>query len=109
MTKKDNQTQSPARQQEKEKSAKEEKKNVTRQSAPEIDPKIAQGFAEALQVLNSSGRPYLVGAAFARNEYTGIWRETKDLDVFVKAEDLKAVMEDPRQQAPRVDENGGRL
>lgn len=36
---------------------------------------------------------YLVGGAFAVHKYTGIWRFTKDLDVFLKPEDLKAALD----------------
>ncbi|WP_242928780.1 nucleotidyltransferase [Pontibacter vulgaris] len=53
----------------------------------------AQGFyREALELLNKSGCPYLVGGGFALREYTGIIRETKDLDVFCKAGEYPRIL-----------------
>ena len=41
-------------------------------------------YKRALGALNSGGIPYVVTGAYAIYEYTGIYRETKDLDVFVE-------------------------
>jgi hypothetical protein len=47
--------------------------------------KEAQDFyREALEMLNESGASYMLGGAFAIFHYTGIFRDTKDLDVFCK-------------------------
>jgi len=43
-------------------------------------------FHEVLQVMNSAGVPYAVSGAFALQQHTGIWRDTKDLDLFLPAE-----------------------
>ena len=40
-------------------------------------------YGEALDALNSSGIRYLLGGALALNAHTSIWRDTKDLDLFV--------------------------
>src|ERR671911_621350 len=48
-------------------------------------------YGEALDALNSSGIRYMLGGALALNAHTGIWRDTKDVDVFV-----------PKQVMPRV-------
>ena len=51
----------------------------------EEDWKQAQTFyREALQLLNESREEYLLGGAFALMHHTGIFRNTKDLDVFCK-------------------------
>jgi hypothetical protein len=42
-------------------------------------------YKEALEILNESGAQYMLGGAFAIFHYTGIYRDTKDLDVFCKA------------------------
>ncbi|MDM8175553.1 hypothetical protein QT327_14560 [Olivibacter sp. 47] len=42
-------------------------------------------FKEALKLLNDSGSPYMLGGAFAMFHYTGIFRNTKDLDIFCKS------------------------
>ena len=45
-------------------------------------------FREVLSMLNNCGVPYVVSGAFALQQHTGIWRDTKDLDVFLTAEDV---------------------
>ncbi len=44
-------------------------------------------FRRAIATLRFAKVPFLVGGAFAFNTYTGIWRETRDLDLFLKPED----------------------
>jgi hypothetical protein len=44
--------------------------------------------ADALRALAAAGVPHLVAGAYAFFEYTGIFRDTKDLDVFVRERDL---------------------
>lgn len=41
-------------------------------------------YQEALELLNQCGANYMLGGAFAMFHYTGIYRDTKDLDVFCK-------------------------
>ena len=48
--------------------------------------------ADALRCLAEDGAPYLVAGAYAFFEYTGIFRDTKDLDVFVRRRDLDRVL-----------------
>jgi hypothetical protein len=43
---------------------------------------------DALRALDRSDVPFLVAGAYAFFEYTGIFRDTKDLDLFVRAGDL---------------------
>jgi hypothetical protein len=42
-------------------------------------------YQEALVLLNESGIDYMLGGGFATFHYTGIHRDTKDLDVFCKS------------------------
>lgn len=49
--------------------------------------------ADALRALNASGIPYVVAGAYAFFEYTGIFRDTKDLDVFLRRRDLVAAFD----------------
>ncbi len=46
--------------------------------------------ADALRALACSPVPFLVAGAYALFEYTGIYRDTKDLDLFLRARDLDA-------------------
>jgi len=48
--------------------------------------------ADALRTLNEDGVPYVVAGAYAYFEYTGIFRDTKDLDVFLRRRDLERAM-----------------
>jgi Nucleotidyl transferase of unknown function (DUF2204) len=50
-------------------------------------------YSRWLQIMNQTGVPYVVGGAFALFAYTGIWRNTKDLDIFLKPTDLKSVLD----------------
>jgi len=64
---------------------KEEKKSVTHGDfwVPEQEREV---YKRALRALNERGIPYVVAGAYAIHEHTGIYRETKDLDVFVEPE-----------------------
>jgi len=57
-----------------------------------LEPSEARAFAEALSALNEAGVPYLVAGAFAKHAYTGVWRDTKDLDVLLQPDDLHAAL-----------------
>ena len=46
--------------------------------------------ADALRALAASDVPFLVAGAYAFSEYTGIFRDTKDLDLFLQRDDLDA-------------------
>jgi hypothetical protein len=45
-------------------------------------------FHELLELCNQQQIPYAVSGAFALQQHTGIWRYTKDLDLFVTLENL---------------------
>jgi hypothetical protein len=49
-------------------------------------------FRETLTVLNRCRVPYAVSGAFALQVHTGIWRSTKDIDLFLAPEDMPAAM-----------------
>lgn len=49
-------------------------------------------YATALETLLEARVPFLVGGAWALERYTGIWRDTKDLDVFVRPRDCRRVL-----------------
>jgi len=59
-----------------------------------LDPPMADFYRKILRVLNQQKIPYAIAGAFALHQHTGIWRATKDLDVFLTAENmLRAVTE----------------
>ena len=45
-------------------------------------------FRGVLELFNRLHVPYVVSGAFALQKHTGIWRDTKDLDLFLTAEDV---------------------
>lgn len=59
-------------------------------------------YKRALGALNRGGIPYVVTGAYAIHEYTGIYRETKDLDVFVEPVHLVATMRVLREEGFRT-------
>jgi hypothetical protein len=59
----------------------------------QITPEGADLIARWLTLLNETEAEYMVGGAFAMHAYTGIWRDTKDFDVFLPPHDLKKVLD----------------
>src|SRR5258708_2052970 len=53
----------------------------------------ASFYMDALEKLQATGIPFLVGGALAYSHYTNIPRDTKDMDVFVKPSDCPRVLE----------------
>ena len=55
-------------------------------------------FREVIQLLERKSLPFVISGAFALHEHTGIWRDTKDLDLFLPTEEvgraLKILQED---------------
>lgn len=68
---------------------KEERKSITHGEfwIPEEERVVYQ---RALRALNRAGVPYTVSGLYAVFEYTGIYRQTKDLDLFFRPEDVVA-------------------
>ncbi len=50
-------------------------------------------YCQGLSCLDEAQVPFLVGGAYALQHYTGIKRDTKDLDVFVRCEHVSKAME----------------
>lgn len=74
----------------------EERKSVTHGGfwIPERERRI---YREALEVLNGAGIPFIVSGLYAVYEYTGIYRETKDLDLFFEPGRVVAAAEALKQ------------
>jgi hypothetical protein len=56
-------------------------------------PDKAELYRRALELLNRSGVPYLVGGSYAFQYYAGITRTTKDFDMFVRPRDLQRILD----------------
>ncbi len=60
-------------------------------------------FRDVLEALERRGVPYAVSGAFALRQHTGICRQTKDLDLFVTAENCADALECLRQEGMECD------
>ena len=60
-------------------------------------------YKEALDILNECGAPYMLGGAFAMFQYTGIYRDTKDLDIFCKPSDYPKILKFFAEKGYRTD------
>ncbi|HEU4551342.1 MAG TPA: nucleotidyltransferase [Chitinophaga sp.] len=49
-------------------------------------------YKQALLHLQESGVPFMLGGAFAMFHYTGIYRDTKDLDIFCSPKDYPSIL-----------------
>jgi predicted nucleotidyltransferase len=73
-----------------EKSSQEQKfLPVSSSSPPQFPPDQENLFREVLQLLTDEGVPFVVSGAFALQTHTGIYRDTKDLDLFLSTEDAQ--------------------
>lgn len=75
-----------------------ESSTLTSATAPELPPEADALYREVLQAMNEHGVSYAVAGAFALQKYTGIWRLTKDLDLFLKLQDVPAALRYLEQQ-----------
>jgi len=71
----------------------EDKLPISSSTPPQFAPEQEQLFREVLSLLNHCKVPYVVSGAFALREHTGICRDTKDLDVFLPAENVGRAMQ----------------
>ncbi|GAB2686000.1 nucleotidyltransferase family protein [Mucilaginibacter koreensis] len=60
-------------------------------------------YKEALSHLNESGTRFMLGGAFAMFKYTGIYRDTKDLDVFCKPDEYTKILKHFADKGYRVE------
>ena len=58
-------------------------------AARERTPGELGARSEAIERLTEAGVPFMVGGAYAYGPYTGIYRDTKDLDLFVRKSDAE--------------------
>ncbi len=67
--------------------------DVAHATKPKFTPEEEHVFRLGIDTLNRAGIPFLVAGAFAKYAYTGVWRDTKDLDIFIKPEDVKGSLD----------------
>ena len=68
--------------------AQEGKLPVSSSLPPDFAPQQEKFYRDVLLLMNDCHIPYVVSGAFALYEHTGIWRDTKDLDLFLSASEM---------------------
>jgi hypothetical protein len=58
-----------------------------------LAPAEAHLFRRWLEIMRGTGVPYALGGAYAHYAFTNVWRDSKDLDVFVRPQDVRAVLD----------------
>lgn len=56
-------------------------------------PEEARLFHEWLKIMRRTNVPYALGGAYAQYAFTGVWRDSKDMDVFVRPQDVRALLD----------------
>jgi Nucleotidyl transferase of unknown function (DUF2204) len=57
------------------------------------DPQEMNAHRRALEVLQRGGIEPMVGGAYALRAHTGIWRDTKDLDLFLRKDQVRQALD----------------
>lgn len=57
---------------------------VSTSQPPDFLPEALACYQRAVECLTRAGIPFAIAGAFALHHHTGIWRNTKDLDVFLE-------------------------
>jgi len=71
---------------------------VSTSHEPDFPPEQRALFCDVLQHLNRVHVPYVVSGAFALQQHTGIWRNTKDLDLFLPPDVVPQALEHLNEQ-----------
>jgi hypothetical protein len=61
---------------------------VSSSTPPEFAPEQHRMFVEVLRLFEKHKIPFAVCGAFALHQHTGIWRDTKDLDLFLTHDEV---------------------
>ncbi len=57
-----------------------------------LEPRIQRFYANVMTALHEAELPFMVAGAYALRHHTGISRQTKDLDLFVKRDDIERAL-----------------
>ncbi len=71
---------------------------VSTSHEPDFPPEQRALFCDVLRHLNGARLPYVVSGAFALQQHTGIWRNTKDLDLFLPPDVVPQALEHLKEQ-----------
>ncbi|RVU00559.1 hypothetical protein EOD41_11185 [Mucilaginibacter limnophilus] len=77
--------------------------NTTTENIKEQREEAYAFYKEALDTLNATNTRFMLGGAFAMFKYTGIYRDTKDLDVFCKASEYPKILKCFAEKGYRIE------
>jgi len=66
---------------------------VSSSQPPQFPAEQESLFREVLELMDREFVPVVVSGAFALHEHTGIWRDTKDLDLFLPAQEVPRALQ----------------
>jgi Nucleotidyl transferase of unknown function (DUF2204) len=66
---------------------------VSSSQPPAFSSKQESLFREVIELLEQKHVPFVISGAFALHEHTGIWRDTKDLDLFLPPQEVGRALE----------------
>src|SRR5689334_6311106 len=66
---------------------------VSSSQPPAFSNKQESLFREVIELLEQKHVPFVISGAFALHEHTGIWRDTKDLDLFLPPQEVARALE----------------
>jgi hypothetical protein len=66
---------------------------ISSSEPPTFPPKQRKLFRDVLRLMNANHIQYVVSGAFALHEHTGVWRQTKDLDLFLPHGEVARALE----------------
>lgn len=76
---------------------------VSTSQPPDFVPEALACYQEAVRCLAEAGIPFAIAGAFALHQHTGIWRSTKDLDIFLEAGAVPLALQKLQQRGFRTD------
>jgi hypothetical protein len=76
---------------------------VSTSQRPAFVPEAMACYRSAVECLAEAEIPFAVAGAFALQQHTGIWRNTKDLDIFLEAESVPQTLRELEQRGFRTE------
>lgn len=76
---------------------------VSTSHPPDFVPEALNCYRAAVECLSQASIPFAIGGAFALHQHTGIWRDTKDLDIFLEAEQVPEALQKLRERGFRTE------
>lgn len=76
---------------------------VSTSQPPEFGAEALACYQQAVECLAQAGIPFAIAGAFALHQHTGIWRSTKDLDIFLEPQQVPEALQQLEQRGFRTE------